>query len=598
MNFREFYKELKRRRVFKGVSLYVVACWVIIQVTSTIFPQLDWPDWTLKATLALCFIGLPIAILIAWLYDISPDGDDIKSRNLNKPGEKNLGDKVARIVLLTYTVVSIIGFGFLIKYLSSSADSIQIETDISRLATGKTTIAVLPFANLSEDKDQEYFSDGLTDEIRSMLSKIPSLRVISRTSCMFYKNKNIPLSEIANELGVSHVLEGSVRKSNDKLRINLNLTDTSSDELIWSLPNENHDISEIFELQEKIALEVLKGLQVEFLRPIRDISLEKYTNNVEVYSLYLKAQKLFDQLTPQTFNTIESIYKELIEMDANFLYAHTGLVSVNVLKGTIWGSLNPAEAKQNAIIHLENARKIDSESPSFHLVNGQVQFYLNYDFVNGESEFIKAMEGGDTWAPIVLSDLYIKKGEIDKSITVTKYLSEIDPINSALAVQEGCNLFYKGKIDEAIEVLEKAIKFNKGYPQYFRILAQVYLYSGANEKALEVIHNGFNELGYSPTFLLGLAAIANYNLGNMVEYEGSIKYLEQQYSKGKGSDAAFFLGQAYAGTQQIEKSLEWLILSAEGNEVELAWLKSDPAFKVLKGNPEYKKLLAFVNLKE
>ena len=461
MNFKELYKELKRRRVFKVASLYVVSSWVIIQVSATIFPQLNFPDWSVKATLALCFIGLPIALLIAWLYDIVPDDIDLNSRSTTKKRKKNIGDKTARIALLTYALFSIIGFGFLLRYLSTATDASQIETEVSRFEGTKTTVAVLPFANLSEDKGQEYFSDGLTDEIRSMLSKIPNLRVISRTSCMFYKNKQVPLDEISTELGATHILEGSVRKSKDKLRVSLNLTDTSSDELIWSLPTANYDISEIFKLQENIAQEVLNGLQVEFLRPIKDISLEKYTSNVEVYSLYLKALKMFDQLTPQTFNAIESIFKELIEMDPNFLYAHTGLVSMNVLKGTIWGSLDTKEAKRIANIYLESARKIDDESSSFHLVNGQVQFYLNYDFENGESEFIKAMEGGDTWAPIVLSDLYIKKGDLDKSRTVTKYLAKIDPINSALAVQEGCNLFYMGKIDEAIETLEKALKLNK-----------------------------------------------------------------------------------------------------------------------------------------
>lgn len=607
MNFKSFYQELKRRKVFKVGSYYVVSSWVIIQVVTTIFPQLDLPVWTVKGIIALCFFGLPVAILAAWVYEIIPD-EESSDLIIKRVGRKHYGNRIAKITLLVYILVSIVGIGIVFKIIINDSElkeqsiisSSLNETDNveSRLDDVKFTIAVLPFANLSDDINQDFFSDGLTDEIRYMLSKIPNLRVISRTSCMFYKNKNIPLDEISKELKATHILEGSVRKSDDKLRINLNLLNVEKDELIWSMPPKNHDIAEIFEVQNFIAEEVLAGLKIKLMVPIKEVSVKKYTDNIEVYTSYLRAQKMLDELTPEVFNDIEQIYIRLTEMDSNFLYAYTGLVTLNVLKGTIWGSLSSKEAKQKAKKYLEKAKLIDSVSTAYHLVNGQFEFYLNYDFEKGESEFIKAMEGGDTWAPILLSDLYIKKGEIDKSIEVTKYLAKIDPINVALAVQEGCNLFYKGQKEEAEIKLENALSFHRGYPQYFRILAQVHLYLGDAQEAIDVIERGFDSLGYRPTFLTSLSAISYNRLGDMEKFEKLVKELKELHKNNNGGDPAFFIGQVYAGVGEIQKSLKWLNISYAKREVELTWLNVDSAFYILKGLPEYEKLVANINLSE
>lgn len=596
MSFKSVYEELKRRKVLKVASLYIVVSWIVIQVAATIFPQLNLPDWSVKATIFFCFIGFPLAILISWFFDVVPDekgGIEIKNKPKN---DKSLTNKKVWLILSSYTIIGLVAFGYVVAEIASDPDKEAIAFVESRLDPNKQTIAVLPFDNLSNDIDQEYFSDGLTDEIRYILSKIPNIRVISRTSCMVYKGKNFSISEISKQLNATHVLEGSVRKSGNRIRINLSLTDAIKDEMVWNLPPKNYEVKEVFDLQEFIANKVLSELKITLLAPIEEVTTKRYTDNPEVYNLYLKSQKLFNQLTPEAFVEVEKVYHQLLEMDPDFLYAQTGLVTINLLKGTIWGSISTEEAKKRANVFLENAKRIDSSSSAYHMVNGQVYFYLNYNFEKGEQEFLKAFQGGETWSPIVLSDLYIKQGKVEDSKTMTKYLKEIDPFNSALAVQEGCELFYSGQSAGAISKLEQALRFNEGYPQYFRVLAQVYLHTGQYDKALQTVQLGIDKLGFQPPFLLGTAAIANYKLKKYKEFDKIIDQLKTSYRSSVSGDLAFFIAQSYAGTDQIEQALEWLQKSHERKEVELAWLKVDPAFKSLQNEMEYQNLLDLINL--
>src|ERR1700736_3950592 len=303
-----FFEEVQRRKVYRVAAAYVIAAGFIIQIGSAVFPAWELPNWSFRLVVVLLLLGFPIALILAWAYDITPEGIKVTPTPAASHRRRNLALLGASGIIISAAA----GFFLLPPALAHKVDK---------------SIAVLPFDNLSQEKENAFFADGIQDDILTNLSKIGDLKVISRTSVMSYRGKTANVREIGKALGVSALLEGSVRREGNRVRVNVQLINANNDEHIWANSYER-DLTDVFAIQTDLAHEIADVLQAK-LSPIEKAQLErKPTQNSEAYLVFMQAHELLKR--PDKFRSDTMKAEELLErattLDPNFAlaFAHLG----------------------------------------------------------------------------------------------------------------------------------------------------------------------------------------------------------------------------------------------------------------------------------
>jgi len=361
--------ELKRRNVFRVAVAYLVAGWLLLQVTDLVAGLLGLPDWTMRLVGFLIVLGLPLVLLFSWIYELTPEGLK-KEKDLppDTPGTLHAGRRLNLVIaglmviavpLLTVQVISRGGIGALI--LPDSAPEIQARVDASGLALPDyESVAVLPFVNMSADPGNEYFSDGLTEELLNLLVEVRGLRVPSRTSSFAFKGQNVDLGVIGKALGVNHVLEGSVRKSGDHIRVTAQLIDVRTDTHLWS---ETYDrqLADIFEIQDDIAGRIVASLRTSL--GARGVLPERQrpTENIQAYDLYLQGLELFRQRGDSLPGAVE-LLEQSIALDPNFAAAWATLAAVYSVQWDYNPELKLSDSLEAASVAAEQALVLDPGS--------------------------------------------------------------------------------------------------------------------------------------------------------------------------------------------------------------------------------------------
>src|SRR5215468_10331653 len=316
MNPRDLFTELKRRNVIRATILYLGAVWALAQGISQLGPSVGAPEWATRWFLVAAAIGFPFWIAFAWLYEFTPEG--LKRESEIDPAAStthHTGRKLnfAIIGVLTVAVVLLLTDRFVLRHGVNETTSLPIP---------EKSIAVLPFVNMSEDKANEFFSDGISEELLNLLSKVPQLQVAARTSSFSFKGKQIEIPEIARQLHVANVLEGSVRKSGDQLRITAQLVRAAEGYHVWS---ETYDrkLDDIFKIQDEIAGEVVKELKVKLLGAAPKVR----TTDPKAYALYLQARELGRQNNAEAFAKSDALYRQALEIDPRYAPAWDELAS-------------------------------------------------------------------------------------------------------------------------------------------------------------------------------------------------------------------------------------------------------------------------------
>ena len=282
-----FWQEIKRRRVIHVIIVYATVAFVLIELTDIVAPSLDLPDWTLNFIIILLCVGFPIAIIFSWIYDITLKG-------IRKTGPIKLANKK--------------GEDF-------------IESD--KTSRFENSIAVLPFQDMSPQKDQEYFCDGITEELINVLTHVESLKVIARTSCFAFKDKHKDVREIGKKLDVENLLEGSIQKDNNRLRITAQLIKVTDGSHIWS-ERFDRDINDLFAIQDEISLAIVDTLKVKLLGEEKALMVKRHTEDPEVYKLYLKAIYYYSLATDEGFEKARSYVEQALQIDPGFAAGYQG----------------------------------------------------------------------------------------------------------------------------------------------------------------------------------------------------------------------------------------------------------------------------------
>jgi TolB-like protein len=366
------FKELKRRNVFRVGIAYAVATWLLIQVTDTVFPRIGLPDSAVTLVIALLAIGFIPALIFAWAFEMTPDGlkrekDIDRSQSITPTTGRKLDRMIIGILTVAVAYLLLDKLVLSAPQTPSQAPAAQVsgtkdnngDSSPDVAGEGGPSIAVLPFVNMSADKDNEYFSDGITEELLNVLVKVSSLHVASRTSAFAYKGKDLPVSQIARELRVGNIVEGSVRKAGNRVRITAQLIDAESDRHIWSETYER-ELDDIFEIQEEISSSIVDALKVA-LNVDEAAALEhaqRPTENTEAYELYLQGRFAWRQRKEENIRKSIELFEKALELDPDFARAHEGLASAwGVLPA--WSDMSAKEAAANAKPHAVRALELD-----------------------------------------------------------------------------------------------------------------------------------------------------------------------------------------------------------------------------------------------
>jgi len=484
----DFYKELKRRKVIRVAFVYVVMAWVVVEVASVMFPGLLLPEWSVRLVIGLAIIGFPIAIVLAWAVELTPDGPKLESVDGAKALEKTHDDS------------------------GPPADR-----------NGFSSIAVLPFLNLSNDPDNEYFSDGMSEELLNLLCKLPQLTVASRTSSFSFKGKDVDMGTVAKQLGVDVILEGSVRRSGDRVRITAQLIDGGSDRHLWS-ETYDRELKDVFAVQAEIASNIVHALELS-LTPAQELSIckEAATGDMDAYDFYLRGRYFVER---GDVDSGQQMFEKAIELDDNYALAWAGAADCHSWR-VMWFEGSP-ESKQLADECSLKALRLAPDSAEAHAsrsyalamngkykeaeveyklaINLDPQLYEAYYYAGrayfAQGKFLQATETFAKAGEIRPDDLVVASlrstslkasgsGEeeirqaCEHSIRVAERYLALNP-DDALALSRSANdLIYLGRTEEGIERAERAYSINPHVCRYN--VACTFILAGKTERALDLL---------------------------------------------------------------------------------------------------------------
>jgi serine/threonine-protein kinase len=573
-----FFAELKRRNVYKVAVAYAVVGWLVIQVTATIVPALHLPDGLTTAVVVLTLVGFPVALAIAWAFELTPEG--LKRTENVSPDEvipQWSKKKFAALII----GVAVIAAGLLAFQLLRSSRSI-----ITATADAKS-IAVLPFVNMSADKNDEYLSDGMTEELINVLSKMPGLRVPGRTSCFAFKGKNEEdiFRKVGEQLHVGTVLEGSIRKAGDKLRVTAQLVNVADGYHLWS-EDYDGDLKDILAFQSKVAKRVVEALQVKLGVEAARALAKKPTEDPEAHRLYLLGRYEFGKYSEAGWTSSIRYYEQALKLDPNYALAYCGLADTYAYMGGVVMPSKEAVVKEKEFA--QKALELDPELPEAHL---SLACALGgaFDWRNAQIEFDRAIELNPNlaWAYEIYSWFLGGLGRLDEAIAKDKKAIELDPLNSFFQSELAYYLYHARRYDDAIVQIKKTLELDPASTLGRHLLGCCLLWKGDTAGAIAEFQR--SKIMVTGAWYQGLLGYAYAISGDRPKAKQMLRELEEMAKRQYVSSTAFAM--IYLGLGEKEKALDWLDKSYQDQESACWYLKVDPIYDSVRNEPRFQTLV-------
>lgn len=501
-----YFSELKRRNVFKVAIAYLMLSWLILQIIDVLTPALFLPEMLMRVVFVVLAMVFPVILIITWAFELTPDGfkktDEVDA---DESIRKTTGQKINYAII--GFLVLVIGFQF------------WMNTDTPDTERANT-IAVMPFADMSPDGSQEYFGDGIAEEILNVLVGIDELTVTSRTSSFAFKDQNLLTPAIAEQLKVNYILQGSIRSTGDRVRVTAQLIDVDADSQMWS-DTYDRDLTDIFAIQDEISRSIAEALRIELVggTPLKIAS----TENMEAYELYLQGHELFLARDSGLSQALE-LLERAVELDENFAEAWAELAFV-IFDGRLFDT--DFEIERSLAIEAANrAISLDPNLSQAWAAKGQI-FLWQQQFLDSEIALRRALE--------------------------------LNPNNETARFYLGVVFQHVGSFDRAIEAMERAIELNPNTAVYYSALSNTIHMNGDIENALTVADKVYNEMEFDPPYAFGaILAVANNELERAIEE--LINFYEYEYNL-SGEEIAAKLAiyvNAYFDPSTREEALEFL----------------------------------------
>ena len=440
-----FFDELKRRKVYRVAVAYAVAAAGLIQLASAVFPAWELPNWALRLVVTLLLVGFPIALILAWAFDVTPEGIKVTP----SPGSPTFRSRRNLWLLLAFAVVASGVAGF---FLMPHAAAARMDK----------SIAVLPFENFSDDKENAFFADGIQDDILTNLAKVSELKVISRTSVMMYRGKSGNVREIGKALGVSAILEGSVRKSGNRVRVNVQLINAANDGHIWA-EDYDRDLTDVFAIQTDLAQKIARALQAK-LSPSEKMQMtRKPTENGEAYLAFVQAHDLHARMDDfEKLKQAGQLYERALQLDPDFALASA---RYSQLQSWILHTFDPAPARREQARTLATrALELQPDLPEGHLALGFSLYYGEGNFEAAANEFFIAQKGlpNDAEVYLALGAIERRQGRWAESNAHLEKAAELNPKQSWALQNLALSYERLHQWKLANETLARALKIEPG----------------------------------------------------------------------------------------------------------------------------------------
>ena len=453
MDPRNFFAELKRRRVYSVAVTYAVVGWLLIQVATQVFPPFEIPNWAERLVIVVVIVGFPIALVFAWIYDFTRHG--LVRTEEAEPGQAS---EVAQSV-----------------------------------SPAEKSIAVLPFKDLSTGTDRDYLGEGIAEEILTALSKVDNLRVAARRSSFWFKDRDAELSEVASKLNVHHVVEGSIRRDGNRIRVTAELTECCEGFTLWSETFER-EFQGIFALQDEITRAIVDALKLKLkIGPVT-----ARPRDSEAYDLYLQGLFLSDKSTEEALRKSLDFFGRALDKDPRFARAWT-----SIAKSWLWladAHVKPVEAYSKVREAALNAINIDDGEAEAHVYLAETKRILDWDLRGAEAEYLRAFEIDPNSTPsnYFIAAFYAAVGERDKALTYLRRTAKIDPA-SLWVSNFACEIYrYFGLIDEAIAAGERALQLDPTFAYGEPLLAALYRELGRFDEAIALYEKSQSISGRAP----------------------------------------------------------------------------------------------------
>jgi adenylate cyclase len=569
-----FVAELKRRNVFRAAAAYVAVAWLVMQVAEVTFPAFGLSDRALRLLILALAIGFVPATALAWVFELTPEGFK-RERDLDRSGP--LAARTNRLLDRAIVVLLALGLTYFAVdkfFLSPAREQVRVEEAIEQGRTqaleaqlGDKSIVVLPFTNLSADPDQEFFADGMAEELLNLLARIPELRVISRTSAFAFKGKDVGVDEIAGKLKVSHVLEGSVRRSGDRLRIAAQLIDAKTDSQLWS---ETYDrtLDDVFAVQDEIAARVIEALKLELLGALPPIRRA----DPQAQALYIQARQMLDSFA-EDYARIDGLLRRAIEIDPGYADPWTGIAWVYwrcVIEPEVssppCAGLTAEEALHEHDAAIEEALRVDPDNGPALAYKAMHHAWRKGDFP-GTAPLLERAVALDPTKTDVLRSAIIYANQVrqpDIAVRIGRYLLSHDPLCSICQRFLMAAFIQDGQLADAEAMARDRVAAGGGGEES---LGSIVLLRGRPAEALEIFSRLPEESVY---WRLGGEAMALHSLGRRDESRAALARLLAEYSGGavqasRLAEVHAWIGEPAAAAEWVRRSLATKDLSDTHN---------------------------------
>jgi TolB-like protein/Tfp pilus assembly protein PilF len=584
MRIDNFFSELKRRNVYKVAVAYAVVAWLLLQAASIFLPAFDAPPWVMKIFIIVIIFGFPVALIFSWAFEITPEGIKLESEiEPNKSIARRTGRKIVAVTI----ALAVVAAGLFVYQLVRQRSTITPRQSEAATVAPNKSIAVLPFDNLSRDPDNAYFCEGVQDEILTRLAKVADLKVISRTSTQHFKSTPDNLPQIAKQLGVAHILEGSVQKASDQVRVNVQLINALTDAHLWA-DTYDRKLTDIFAVESEIAKNIAEALQAKITGSEKNSIAKTPTANPEAYELYLKGRFFWNKRSGVDLRKAIEFFNQAIAKDPNYALAYAGLADSYLLLPN-YGGAATADVVPPARAAVAKALELDDSLAEAHASLGLLDT-LDLRLERAITHLERAVQlkpnyaTGHHWLGLG----HLALGHFDQAIAEGKRAAELDPLSVIINADLAWTYASAHRLDEAEAQARKTLEID---PRFF--LAHYYLggvrqAKGQLPEAISEFRQAFDLNG--DFYSLAMVGQAYARAGNKAEAQKVLARLNEEAKSRHVAPYAWAL--LYLGLGDKNRALDELETAYQrGDTNYLFVLKVDPLFDDLRGDPRFEAIV-------
>jgi TolB-like protein/Flp pilus assembly protein TadD len=602
----QLLEELKRRNVIRVAIGYVAVSWLVLQAGTLIFGLFDLPNTLMRGLLALLAIGFIPALVFAWVYELTPEG-------LKRTSEVETTESIAHLTgrKLDFLVIGVLGaiVALLLvdKFVVTPRQAARVASHESAAASSGTpvsaaegtgnapaaapiaaSIAVLPFVDMSQAKDQEYFSDGLSEELLDLLAKVPQLKVIARTSSFSFKGKDVDIAEIAKKLAVATVLEGSVRKSGNTLRVTAQLIRTADSTHLWS-DTYDRELTDVFKVQDEIAAAVVSALKLKLLPSQTAVDNARRTSNIEAYNQFLLGKEFFKRTNREDWHRAEAAFRQALALEPNYAPAWAGLgLTQAYLSDFAVGAEAVAAAKRDSLASAEKAIALAPDLADGYDVRSFLRYSTLRDWEGARADLdrLSSLDPNSAVVRRRRAGLLAAFGHLPEAIVEIHKAIDLDPLAAIAWTTLGQYQLGSGDYAAAREALKRALELNPKSSFAVASAGMTELLDGRTDAASAMFKSGDDIWS-----LLGIALV-EHTRGHARESQDAIDRMIREYSDA----GAYQIAEACSWRGEEDQAFQWLERAYVQRDGGTTLVKYDPFLKSLRTDSRYAAFLKKMGL--